>query len=135
MNAGGSTRRGSAADGPVNPAPLGSPSSPGDVIAAVGVADADGKRTWFANGPTPPETGNEGMATAGAEEPVPASAATSAVKPPEADEARCIVASPVEKDGVAYAIGQDILLSEDEAKLLIAGGSVTPVVIEGADAP
>lgn len=88
-----------------------------------------------ATDPTPPETGNEGMATAGAEEPVPASAATSAVKPPEADEARCIVASPVEKDGVAYAIGQDILLSEDEAKLLIAGGSVTPVVIEGADAP
>lgn len=49
-------RRGGPADGKVVAAPLGSPSSPGDVIAAVGVTDPAGKRTWFANG-APPEAG------------------------------------------------------------------------------
>jgi regulator of sigma E protease len=47
-------RRGGSADGQVVAAPLGSPASPGDVIAAVGVTDPAGKRTWFANG-APPE--------------------------------------------------------------------------------
>jgi len=49
-------RRGGPADGPVVAAPLGSPASPGDVIAAVGVTDPAGKRTWFASG-APPEAG------------------------------------------------------------------------------
>ncbi len=48
-------RRGGPADGKVVAAPLGSPTSPADVIVAVGVADAAGKKTWFANGPRPAE--------------------------------------------------------------------------------
>ncbi|HEX4610798.1 MAG TPA: site-2 protease family protein, partial [Urbifossiella sp.] len=50
-------RRGGPADGKVTAAPVGTPAAPGDVIAAVGVADAAGKRTWFANGPRPAEAG------------------------------------------------------------------------------
>jgi regulator of sigma E protease len=36
-----------------------SPKGKGDRIAAVGVTDAKGKRTWFANGKTPPEAKSE----------------------------------------------------------------------------
>jgi regulator of sigma E protease len=48
-------RRGGPADGKVTAAPAGAPAAPGDVIAAVGVTDPAGKKTWFANGPRPAE--------------------------------------------------------------------------------
>ena len=49
-------RRGGPADGKVVAAPPpGGAAAPADVIAAVGVADAAGKKTWFANGPRPAE--------------------------------------------------------------------------------
>ncbi|MFO0798394.1 MAG: site-2 protease family protein [Gemmataceae bacterium] len=47
-------RRGGPADGQVTAAPPGNPAAPADVIAAVGVTDPSGKRTWFASA-APPE--------------------------------------------------------------------------------